>query len=156
MLSNKRCDSTDNYLDPFTMEYAQTSDFAIKHKVLHQQPKEKYYGNREYKRHLILDSKNIKNEHTLLQKRCTQLLFRIREGRGKAVYLIGVEDNGNANGLLQDECIKSIKNFIVITETIGVKINKMRIYTWKNKIDDARYCVIFKVVKTLDDIHCLI
>ena len=154
MLADNLCDANESYLDPVTMEYSQTSDFAVKYNVLHQQPKEKYYGNREYKRHLILDAKN-KIYAKQLQKRCTQLLFRIREGHGKAVYLIGVEDNGNANGLLQDECIQSIKNFIHITEHIGVTINKMRIYTWKIK-NEARYCVIFKVVKTLDDIQCLI
>jgi GTPase len=129
---------------------------------LHQQPKEKYYGNREYKRHLILDEKN-KVFAKQMQKRTTQLLFRIREGHGKAVYLIGVEDNGNANGLSQDECMQSIKNFITITEHIGAKINKMRIYVWNeknatsyNEIQEQRYCVIFKVTKALDEIHCLI
>ncbi len=154
MLTNNLCDANENNLDPVSTVCVQTSDFVIKNKILHQQPKEKYYGNREYKRHLILDEKN-KVYLKQLQKRCTQLLFRIREGHGKAVYLIGVEDNGNAYGLLQDECIQSIKNFIHITEHIGVKINKMRIYTWKN-IKDIRYCVIFKVTKILDDIHCLI
>lgn len=151
MLSDNLCKITDNCLDALC---SQTSDFAIKHNILHKQPKEKYYGNREYKRHLILEDKN-KLYVKQLQKRCTQLLFRIREGHGKAVYLIGVEDNGHANGILQDECVQSIKNFIIITEHIGVKINKMRIYVWENK-NDTRYCVIFKVAKQLDDIHCLI
>lgn len=151
MLSDKLCEVMINYLDAL---HSPTSDVEIKYNILHKQPKEKYYGNREYKRHLILENKNKLYEKQL-QKRCTQLLFRIREGSGKAVYLIGVEDNGNANGLLQDECMQSIKNFIMITEHIGVKINKMRIYVWKNK-HDTRYCVIFKVTKDLDDIHCLI
>jgi GTPase len=149
MLASNLCDANENWFDPVSTLCAHTSDFVIKNKILHQQPKEKYYGNREYKRHLILDSKN-KAYTNQLQKRCTQLLFRIMEGQGKAVYLIGVEDNGNANGLLQDEFIQSIKNFIHITEYIGVKINKMRIYTWQNK-NEIRYCVIFKVSKTLND-----
>ncbi len=151
MLSDKLCKDTDNYLNALR---PQTTDFMIKRNILHRQPKEKYYGNREYKRHLILEDKN-KLYAKQLQKRCTQLLFRIREGCGKAVYLIGVEDNGHANGILQDECVQSIKNFILITEHIGVKINKMRIYVWENE-NDTRYCVIFKVTKNMDDIHCLI
>lgn len=152
MLENNLYDANEHFLQP--MACIQTSDFVIKNTNLHQQPKEKFYGNREYKRHLMLDGKkNIYAKQ--LQKRCTQLLFRIREGQGKAVYLIGVEDNGNTNGLLQDECIQSIKNFMIITENIGVKINKMRIYKWQNN-NEMRYCVIFKVTKVMDDIYCLI
>lgn len=147
--------SDENYLEPIIC--AHTSDFVIKYNILHKQPKEKYYGNREYKRHLILDEKR-KVYDKQLQKRSTQLLFRIKEGHGKAVYLIGVEDNGYTNGLLQEECIQSIKNFIVITGHIGVKINKLRVYAWKNNTNlDTRYCVIFKVTKALDDAsYCLL
>jgi len=144
-------DSCDNLLSNIQLY---SSDIAVKKYELHQQPKEKYYGNREYKRHLILEGKN-KIYAKQLQKRCTQLLFRIREGHGKAVYLIGVEDNGNTNGLSYSECIESIKNFIIITKHINAKINKMRIYTWQDE-NESRYCVIFKVAKVLEDIHCLI
>ena len=76
MLSDNLCENNDNCLDTLRL---QTTDFIIKHNILHRQPKEKYYGNREYKRHLVLEEKN-KLYTNQLQKRCTQLLFRIREG----------------------------------------------------------------------------
>jgi GTPase len=154
MLAADLCDITLSAIISSISIKPSVTDLLIKKNTLHQQPKEKYYGNREYKRHLILEGKSKVYTH-LLQKRCTQLLFRIHEGHGKAVYFIGVEDNGNINGLSIEDCIQSIQNFIIITEHIGVKINKMRIYTWLHK-NEPRYCVIFKVAKTLDDNDCTV
>ena len=37
------------------------------------------------------------------------MLFRLNEGNGKAIYLIGVEDNGNAKGINIINLLKSIK-----------------------------------------------
>lgn len=124
---------------------SQINDLVINYKTLPRQPKEKYYGNREYKRHLKLNYKEGDKENRILDKRCTQLLFRINEGNGKAVYLIGVEDDGDICGLLWDECKESIINFMKVADKIGVKINKIRIYMWNES--DPRYCIIFKVIK---------
>ena len=52
------------------------------------QPPEKDTGNREYKRLLYL--KNRKN----FPQKATQMLYRIYEGNGDALYLLGIEDNG--------------------------------------------------------------
>jgi GTPase len=86
------------------------------------QPKEKYYGNREYKMKIIdLCPKK-------LEKRATQCLFRIYEGSGKAEYFIGVADNGNIIGLTYEELCLSIENFIKIVNNAGVNIYKIKIY----------------------------
>ena len=61
-------------------------------KKIPNQPPEKEYGNKEYKRYLINHPKN--NQEKFIEKRATQMLFRIIEGNGKAVYLFGVEDDG--------------------------------------------------------------
>jgi len=49
---------------------------------------EEYFGNIEYKLYF-----NISNKHRI-EKYITQLNFRINEGHGKAIYIIGVTDNG--------------------------------------------------------------
>jgi GTPase len=137
------------------IQYPLPDDCIIKYNItLPTQPKEKYYGNREYKRHLIINESCIANEKRILQKRGTQLLFRINEGQGKAVYLIGVDDNGKTHGLTKDECVESINNFIRITKSTSVKIKKIRIYMWKDEHQHERYCVIFKVLKPIDT-NCL-
>jgi GTPase len=134
------------------IQYPLPDDCVIKYNIiLPRQPKEKYYGNREYKRHLIINENNDANEKKILQKRGTQLLFRINEGNGKAVYLIGVEDNGKTHGLLKEECVESINNFIRITTSTNVKIRKIRIYMWKDNESCERYCVIFKVMKPVEN-----
>lgn len=54
--------------------------------------KEQYYGNVEYK---------LKFEYmndTKIKKYATQMKFRIIEGNGEAIYLIGVRDNGQIVG----------------------------------------------------------
>ena len=73
-------------------------------------PQEKYYGNIEYKRYFNI-SKNskffikdleydLKNYNkTRLDKYTTQLNFRINEGEGSCIYVIGVNDSGSIYGL---------------------------------------------------------
>lgn len=124
------------------------------------QPKEEYYGNREYK--LILDNNsyyksikkiyksNIDNpkqknqkkiehnnlisykknriEHKKLQKRATQMLFRINEGRGKAIYIIGIDDNGISTGIPIKDIQESIKYLELMKLEINATINNYRIY----------------------------
>lgn len=68
---------------------------------------EKYYGNIEYKLTLY------ERENERIRHLTTQLNFRLNEGKGQAIYKIGVEDNGNPLGL-SDEHLKgslSIQSF---------------------------------------------
>ena len=82
-------------------------------KQLPNQPPEIYYGNKEYKQELSnMDSNKI-------EKYATQMKFRLLEGKGKAIYFIGVQDDGNIigvpNGLL--------KKYLNIIKQICNKIN---------------------------------
>jgi len=61
------------------------------------------YGNTEYKLKLI----NV--DKIKLQKRITQMKFRLHEGNGECHYLIGVEDNGNPIGINESEMKESIE-----------------------------------------------
>ena len=123
------------------------SKTIIKQGPLRQQPRESFYGNREYKRHLLLD-KDPKHQ---FQKRCTQLLFRIHEGQGRATYLIGVEDNGStATGLSTSELSSSMANLHAILTAAAIQLNKLILYNWlDNETMQNRYIIVARLSKEL-------
>ena len=74
------------------------------------------FGNKEYKLKIQLDGrKNI-------IKKATQMLFRLYEGTGKAVYIIGIEDSGTAKGISHFELSQSIKNLTLLAEELKAKL----------------------------------
>ncbi len=91
------------------------------------QPREVYYGNREYKRHLLLP-----DTHSM-HKKSTQLLFRLNEGNGRALYLIGVEDSGRVSGLAKEDMLTSLDNFIQMSQIIKCQVEKINVYRIVNK-----------------------
>lgn len=90
------------------------------------QPPEKYYGNKEYK--IFIDTSNKKTKSDL-EKRATQMLFRIHEGKGRAKYIIGVRDNGEAIGINKIKLYSSLENLKKIINIINAKLTKIRFYT---------------------------
>jgi len=96
-------------------------------KIIPNQPEEEYYGNREYK--LYLDTYNNWDK---LQKRSTQLLYRLNEGEGRAIYLIGVDDNGISIGCNLQDLFKSIQSIIKMSNIIKSEISKITIYHSEN------------------------
>ena len=87
-------------------------------------PPEKHYGNTEYKWKLT----NITNP-LKFQKLATQMKFRLHEGEGKAVYLLGVTDDGKPVGIShQDlyETITSIRKAVKIIEACVCKFHLYR------------------------------
>ena len=96
-------------------------------KIIPNQPEEEYYGNREYK--LYLDTHNNNDK---LHKRSTQLLYRLNEGDGRAIYLIGVDDNGNSIGCNLQNLFISIKSIIRMSNIIKSEITKITIYHSEN------------------------
>jgi GTPase len=96
-------------------------------KQLPNQPPEIYYGNKEYK--ISLDySNNYSNISKILEKKASQMLFRLNEGDGKAIYLIGVEDNGIAKGIQINKLFISLYHLLIISKIIGSMISKINIY----------------------------
>ncbi len=67
-------------------------------------------GNIEYKRFLL------EPDEERLEKLSTQMRYRIEEGRGECYYVIGLDDNGDPYGLLQDEFQQSQKTLSIIAE----------------------------------------
>ena len=96
-------------------------------KLIPKQPPEKEYGNKEYKRMFSIRGHN-NSIKKLVMKRASQLLFRLIEGEGKAIYLLGIDDNGEVIGLNKQEMETTI-NFMkkIVEETKGT-IKIIRIY----------------------------
>jgi len=78
-------------------------------------------GNIEYKRNLENFTRNK------FEKYSTQLKYRIIEGRGKAIYIIGINDNGNVYGISNNTIYKTIN----LVNHISVNINSYIQYILK-------------------------
>lgn len=87
---------------------------------------EKDWGNIEYKK-VFVNMDMIK-----IKKYATQLKFRIIEGGGLAMYIIGVEDNGNAIGILKSDIPRH--NFIMneMINEIDAEITSYKIINISN------------------------
>ena len=103
--------------------------------ILPDQPPEKYDGNKEYKLFLnYYNYKSKKQQQNYFDKKATQMLFRLMEGDGKAVYLIGVGDDGSSNGVTQNKLTETLKVLEEVSKIINAKIHKVRIYKSKNNL----------------------
>lgn len=91
-------------------------------KTIPSQKPEKYYGNREYKRNILINNSNY------IQKKASQMLFRLIEGKGKALYLVGIDDNGSVIGLNKSEFNRSINLLKSISNEIEAKIKNIYVY----------------------------
>lgn len=79
-------------------------------------PPEKYFGNIEYKR-------KITNKNTSrLQELTTQLNFRLNEGKGTAIYYIGVDDDGSIYNINKKDMKESYENLKIMTLNLKAKI----------------------------------
>ncbi|KAA0712379.1 GTP-binding protein 2 GTP-binding-like protein 2 [Triplophysa tibetana] len=83
-------------------------------------PPEAEEGNIEYKLKLV-NPTQYRFEHL-----ATQLKWRLQEGRGEAVYQIGVEDNGLLVGLTEEDMKTSLKTLRRMAERVGADITLLR------------------------------
>ena len=96
-------------------------------KLIPKQPPEKEYGNKEYKRMFSIRGHNNSIEKLVI-KRASQLLFRLIEGDGKAIYLLGIDDNGEVVGLNQIEMETTLNFMKKIVEEAKGTIKIIRVY----------------------------
>ena len=89
-------------------------------------PPESDTGNIEYK--YKLDNLN----NLAIQKKMSQLQYRMNEGNGEAIYYIGVYNNGKIDGLSEEDWQESIKNLELISSKIGATIINVNTITLKN------------------------
>ena len=88
-------------------------------------------GNREYKINLDYSDKKPKILNNILNKKASQMKYRIAEGNGKAIYFIGLEDNGNAIGIEFSKLIISLYYLSEIVKLSNSSFSKIRIYFGK-------------------------
>ncbi len=100
-------------------------------KIFPNQPPEIEEGNKEYKRNLL----NEKLKKDFLNRRATQMKYRLLEGNGKAIYILGIEDCGRADGMNDKELKMTLQNIKKIADIINARINKIRIYKTIQKIN---------------------
>jgi GTPase len=107
-------------------------------------PPEIEEGNIEYKRQVDDQVINIPDK---MIKFKTQLIWRLSEGQSKAIYYIGIEDNGQLSGLTIDVLQNSINNFTKIIKSINASIVSTQI----EYIGKSVYAKI--IVHKLDNYH---
>ena len=122
-------------------------------KILPKQKKEQSNGNREYKKYLDLETepnKEIKKKKDLpvrelnylrqiklekkINKRASQLRYRLEEGHGRALYMIGIKDDGTTEGIEIDKIFMSLGFLYKMVEILNATIKNIRIY--KGNLDN--------------------
>ncbi|XP_078061535.1 GTP-binding protein 2-like isoform X2 [Mustelus asterias] len=81
----------------------------------------------------------------------TQMKWRLQEGRGEAVYQIGVEDNGLLVGLSDDELRASLKTLRKMAEKVGADITILRERNVEYDMDSPRRIAEVLIRKVPDD-----
>lgn len=95
-------------------------------KIMPDQPPENEEGNREYKWKLIPHEHDWSTRRTKL---ATQLNYRLAEGCGKCLYLLGVKDKGEASGIDLQSLYTTLFGIIDAATLIKkTTIDKIRIY----------------------------
>ena len=106
---------------------------------------EQYYGNVEYKlRFESMDEDKIK-------KYATQMKFRLIEGKGEAIYLIGVEDNGQIIGLPHSDIDSSIDIIHKITKEIDSEVKQII----KINVENSMRKILMITITALFDIETI-
>ena len=118
--------------------------------VMPQQPPESEQGNKEYKRHLHYNNEAYNKTLKFKNKRATQMKYRLVQGRGKAVYMIGVEDNGKCFGISQTDLLNSLDTLKTIATYINATIRSIRMY---RGIKVNSYIATVRISMPLSDIE---
>jgi GTPase len=84
---------------------------------------ELYYGNMEYKLYISLKKK---------ERILSQFFFRMREGNGKSIYIIGITDTGFLFIQNLNLIIKSINNLLTIVKKYATY--KIKVFTKKSYV----------------------
>ncbi|XP_058238038.1 GTP-binding protein 2b [Hemibagrus wyckioides] len=108
-------------------------------------PPEAEEGNIEYKLKLV-NPTQYRFEHL-----ATQLKWRLQEGRGEAVYQIGVEDNGLLVGLTDNDMKASINTLRRMAEKVGADITLLREREVDYELDKPRKIAEVLVRKVPDN-----
>ena len=84
-----------------------------------------------------------KNVSKMIEKRRTQMLYRLYEGYGTAYYFIGVEDNGEPQGIGIKDLSITFQNLKKISDGLqNIKWHSVEIY---NGLHKNTYTAIVKI-----------
>ncbi|XP_026080569.1 GTP-binding protein 2 [Carassius auratus] len=108
-------------------------------------PPEAEEGNIEYKLKLV-DPTQYRFEHL-----ATQMKWRLQEGRGEAVYQIGVEDNGLLVGLTEEDMKASLQTLRRMAERVGADITVLREREVDYESDESHRIAEVLIRKVPDD-----
>ena len=100
---------------------------------------EQFYGNIEYK--LYISSKKF-------DRILSQFLFRMREGNGKAIYIIGITDKGKLHIKDIKLIYKSIKNFLNIIQNYATF--KIKLFTCNTYIYSIITLCNYEIIKKIE------
>ena len=73
------------------------------------------------------------------------MLYRIYEGNGHALYLIGIDDNGRVSRIKYPELTETIECLREISQIIDANIKKINIY----RVDDTSYVSTLRITKEI-------
>lgn len=109
--------------------------------------KESDNGNIEYKLHLL----NLNNFK--IEKYSTQLMYRILEGSGIAIYIIGINNDGKLYGIQNNQINYTIRILNKICMNVNCKIDIILQCKYKNI-----YFLIIKIIScfNINDLPFLI
>lgn len=108
-------------------------------------PPEIEEGNVEYKLKLV-NPTQYRFEHL-----ATQMKWRLQEGRGEAIYQIGVEDNGLLVGLSEADMRASLRTLRRMAEKVGADITVLREREVDYDSDETRKIAEVLIRKVPDD-----
>ena len=94
---------------------------------------EEYYGNVEYKLYFNYDRDNPIKNQLRIEKYITQLNFRINEGAGYAIYIIGIKDNGYVIGLDNFKIDESLFIINYMVKKLSLKVDLIMKCKFNNK-----------------------
>jgi GTPase len=63
-----------------------------------------------------------------INKRATQLRYRLEEGYGRALYIVGIKDDGIPDGIEIEKIFKSLNFLYKMVNIINAIIRNIRIY----------------------------
>ena len=88
-------------------------------------PPENNKGCCEYKLKLIFTPEEVREKKKI--KIASQMKYRLFQGNGKAIYIIGIDDDGTNKGIKLKELFDSIHFFIDASRIINAKIKSIKI-----------------------------
>ncbi|RXM30465.1 GTP-binding protein 2 [Acipenser ruthenus] len=134
---------TGRYLTLYNIEYYQKEDNINDHKNTIE-----YFRNDMY---VLLVLKLVNPTQYRFEHLVTQMKWRLQEGRGEAVYQIGVEDNGLLVGLSEEDMRASLKTLRRMAEKVGADITVIREREVDYDLDIPRKIAEVLVRKVPDD-----